>query len=112
MYKKDTCFMFKNSADWSVAYWSDFKTESEFNSWMSDRLSEGLVYKGEKSKRIEIYPQILRIDLKYSLGGYHSVIERFESSEEYLKYCDWQLSQGYKVIGSEPYLKELEDATY
>ena len=105
--------MFKNSADWSVEYWSDFKTESEFNSWMSDRLAEGLVYVGEKEKEIQIYPQILRLDLKYVLGGYSTTIERFASSEEYVKYCDWKLSQGYKVIGSEPYfLKELEDATY
>jgi hypothetical protein len=105
--------MFKNSADWSVAYWSDFKTESEFNLWMNDRLAEGLVYVGEKEKEIQIYPQILRLDLKYVLGGYSTTIERFASSEEYVKYCDWKLSQGYKVIGSEPYfLKELEDATY
>lgn len=102
--------MFKNSDDWSVGYWSDFQTESEFNSWMSDRLAEGLVYKGERYKEVQIYPQILRLELKYSLGGYSTTIERFASSEDYLKYCDWKLSQGYKVIGSEPYLIEFEDA--
>ena len=104
MYKQDTCFMFRNSADWSVGYWSDFETKSEFVSWMDERLAEGLVYIGEKSQEVEVYPQILRLDLKYSLGGYSTVIDRFESKEEYVKYCDWQLSRGYKVIGSEPYL--------
>jgi hypothetical protein len=112
MYKQDKYFMFKNSSNWSVTYYNDFQTESEFNNWMSNRLAEGLVFICEKSKEVEIYPQVLRLDLKYSLGGYHSVIERFSSHQEYVKYCDDKLMQGYKVIGSEPYLKELEDATY
>ena len=51
----------------------------------------------------EIYPQILRVDLKSPLGNYYSSIERFESSEDYVKYCDNQLWSGYKVIGTRPY---------
>ena len=111
MYKQETIFVFRNANDWKVSYLNDFKTESEFNSWMNERLAEGLVYVGEEAKKIEIYPQVLRLDLKYNLGGYSTTIERFASKEEYLKYCDWKLSQGYKVIGSESYLKELENAT-
>lgn len=53
----------------------------------------------------EIYPQILKVDLKGPHGGYHTVIERFASSEEYVKYVDWQLWSGYKVIGTRPYME-------
>ena len=59
----------------------------------------------------ETYPQILKLDLKSNLGRYFTVIERFASKEEYVKYVDWQLWSGFKVIGSRPYmkLKENED---
>jgi len=59
----------------------------------------------------ETYPQVLKLDLKSPSGNYYTVIERFASSEEYVKYVDWQMWSGYKVIGSSPYmnLKENED---
>ena len=57
----------------------------------------------------EIYPQILKVDLKSPSGNYYTVIERFASSEEYVKYVDWQLWRGYKVIGSRPYMKLNEN---
>jgi hypothetical protein len=60
----------------------------------------------------ETYPQVLKLDLKGPSGGYYTVIERFASSEEYVKYVDLQMWSGYKVIGSRPYmdLKQEEDA--
>lgn len=51
----------------------------------------------------EFYPQVMRVDLKSNYGSYFTVIERFASSEEYIKYCDNQLWSGYKVIGTTPY---------
>jgi len=81
---------------------------------MDERLKEGLVYIGEKSKEIPAYPQVLRLDFKYILGGYKTAIERFGSSEEYTRYCDWKSSQGYKIIGSAPYMElkiDQEDGT-
>ena len=57
----------------------------------------------------ETYPQILKVDLKSPSGNYYTVIERFASSEEYVKYVDWQLLSGYKVIGSRPYMKLNEN---
>lgn len=56
----------------------------------------------------ELYPQVLRVDLKSSSGNYYSSIERFESSADYLKYCDDQLWSGYKVIGTRPYEKLIK----
>lgn len=53
----------------------------------------------------DTYPQILKVDLKSPSGNYYTVIERFASSEEYVKYVDWQMWSGYKVIGSRPYEK-------
>ena len=53
----------------------------------------------------DTYPQVLKLDLKSSLGSYFTAIERFTSSEEYVKYCEDQLWSGYKVIGSSPYMK-------
>ena len=58
----------------------------------------------------EEYPQVLRVDLKSPSGNYYSSIERFASSEEYVKYVDYQMWSGYKVIGTRPYeLKPKED---
>lgn len=102
--------MFNNSTGWSVGYWNDFETELEYNNWMNDRLSDGLVYVGEEEKKVETYPQVLRLDLKSPGNSYFTLIERFESSEEYVKYCDWKLSQGFKVIGSEPYKLDKNEA--
>jgi len=111
MYKQETCFLFRNPYDWSVGYWMDFKTESDFNSWMNERLAEGLVYVGEEAKKVEIYPQVLRLDLKSHGNHYFTLIERFESKEDYQNYCNYKLMEGFKVIGSEPYFKEKENAT-
>lgn len=60
---------------------------------------------------VETYPQVLRLDMKSQYGSYFTVIERFASSEEYVKYVDWQMMSGYKVIGSSPYekLKQNQD---
>jgi hypothetical protein len=101
--------MFNNANDWKVCYWMDFKTESDFNSWMNERLAEGLVYIGEEQKKVEIYPQVLRLDLKSPGNSYFTIIERFESSEDYRNYCNYKLLEGFKVIGSTPYFKEKED---
>jgi hypothetical protein len=58
----------------------------------------------------EVYPQVLRVDLKSPSGNYYTSTERFASSEEYVKYVDWQMMSGYKVIGTRPYeLKPKED---
>ena len=111
MYKQETSFVFRNANDWKVSYLKDFETESEFNSWMNERLSEGLVYVGEEAKVIEQYPQVLRLDLKSPGNSYFTLIERFESKEDYLRYCNYKLLEGFKVIGSSPYLKEKENAT-
>ena len=48
---------------------------------------------------VETYPQVLRLDMKSQFGNYFTVIERFASSEEYVKYVDWKMMSGYKVIG-------------
>lgn len=60
---------------------------------------------------IETYPQVLRLEMKSQFGSYFTVIERFASSEEYVKYVDWQMMSGYKVIGSTSYekLNQKED---
>lgn len=105
MYKKETSFIFRNANDWKVSYLKDFQTESEFSSWMNERLSEGLVYVGEETKKVEVYPQVLRLDLKSPGNSYFTLIERFESKEDYIKYCNYKLLEGFKVIGSSPYLK-------
>lgn len=57
----------------------------------------------------ETYPQVLKVDLKSPSGNYYTVIERFVTSEEYVKYVDWQMMSGYKVIGSRPYMKLKEN---
>jgi hypothetical protein len=110
MYKKETSFVFKNTNDWKVSYLKDFSTEDEFNSWMNVRLAEGLVYVGEEVKKVEIYPQVLRLDLKSHGNHYFTLIERFVSKEDYQNYCNYKLLEGFKVIGSEPYFKEKENA--
>jgi hypothetical protein len=110
MYKQETSFVFRNANDWKVSYLKDFETESEFNSWMNERLAEGLVYVGEETKKVEVYPQVLLLDLKSPGNSYFTLIERFESKEDYINYCNYKLLEGFKVIGSSPYLKEEENA--
>ena len=46
----------------------------------------------------EVYPQVLRVDLKSPSGNYYTSTERFASSEEYVKYVDWQMWSGNKEI--------------
>lgn len=60
---------------------------------------------------VEQYPQVLKLDLKGPSGSYYTAIERFASSQEYVKYVDDQMWSGYKVIGSRPYmdLKQNQD---
>ena len=58
---------------------------------------------------VETYPQVLKLDLKGPSGSYYTVIERFISSEDYVKYVDAQMWSGYKVIGSRPYMKLKEN---
>jgi len=110
MYKQETSFIFRSANDWKVSYLKDFETESDFNYWMNERLAEGLVYIGEEAKKVEIYPQVLRLDLKSHGNSYFTLIERFESKEDYINYCNYKLLEGFKVIGSSPYFKEKENA--
>jgi hypothetical protein len=109
MYKEEKCFVFKNAQDWTVSYWKSFETENDFDIWMNERLLDGLVYVGEKSKEIEVYPQVLKLDLKSPGNSYFTLIERFETKEEYQRYCEYKLMEGFKVIGSRPYFKEIEN---
>jgi hypothetical protein len=111
MYKQETSFVFRNANDWKVSYLKDFQTEYEFNSWMNERLAEDLVYVGEEAKVIEQYPQVLRLDLKSHGNSYFTLIERFVSKEDYVRYCNYKLLEGFKVIGFSPYFKEKENAT-
>lgn len=99
-------FNFKEVGTLKISYLRSFQTESEYNCFMSDRLAEGLVYVGEEAIEVPVYPQVLRLDLKSPGNSYYTVIERFESSEDYLRYCDYKLLEGFKVIGSEPYFKK------
>jgi hypothetical protein len=110
MYKQEMYFKFEEVGTLKISYVRSFETESEYNSFMSDRLAEGLVYVGEEAIEVPVYPQVLRLDLKSHGNSYYKVIERFESKEDYLRYCDYKLLEGFKVIGSEPYFKEIENA--
>jgi hypothetical protein len=49
------------------------------------------------------YPQVLSLDLKSSHGGYYTTVQRFISLEDYNKYEQDQLWNGYKIIGERPY---------
>jgi hypothetical protein len=108
MYKEETYFKFRNPYDWSVTYRKDFKTKNDFDIWMNERLSEGLIFIEEKHKEIQVYPQVLKLDLKSPGNSYFTIIERFVSSEDYEMYCQYKLMEGFKVIGSEPYLKLIK----
>jgi hypothetical protein len=82
-----------------------FETENDYNIWMADRLAAGLVYIGEEPKQVTVYPEVLSLDLKGPYGGYRTTVQRFVSAEDYNKYEQEQLWNGYKIIGSEPYKK-------
>lgn len=103
MYKDDILFRFKWPKDCFQSYYMSFETESEFNIWMAERLAEGLVYIGEEAKQVTIYPEVLSLDLKGPFGGYWTTVQRFVSLQDYNKYEQEQLWNGYKIIGSEPY---------
>lgn len=103
-------FNFLELGKFKICYLRNFETELEYNSFISDKLAQGLVYIGEEAIKVEVYPQVLRLDLKSPGNSYYKVIERFESKEDYLRYCDYKLLEGFKVIGSEPYFKEIENA--
>lgn len=85
-----------------MSWMKSFKTQADYYAWENERILEGYKIIDEQCME-NPYPQVLRLDLKYSLGGYSTVIERFKSSDEYTRYCNEKLMQGYKVIGSEPY---------
>lgn len=104
MYKEVSIFKLSDSAGNTQSWMKEFKTEQEFCYWKLLQERAGFKLISEECL-VEEYPQILRLNFKYTLGGYSSVIERFTSKEDYLNYCDWKLTQGYKVIGSEPLKK-------
>lgn len=105
MFKQDLTFVFFKtpSSTWRVT--KDFETESEFNSYVDSWLKDGfkLIDEHPVQKLENTYPQVLKLDLKGELGGYYSTVQRFASSDEYVRYCDDRLMEGLKVIGSEPY---------
>lgn len=49
------------------------------------------------------YPQVLALDIKGPYGGYYTTVQRFISIEDYNKYEQDQLWNGYKIIGERPY---------
>ena len=104
MYKEVSIFKTQNSEGDINRWMKSFETKSDYKAWENERLLEGYKVVDEQCM-VEPYPQVLKLDLKYSLGGYSTVIERFASSKDYTRYCDEKLMQGYKVIGSEPYKK-------
>jgi hypothetical protein len=105
MYKQDLTFtFFKAPANtWKVT--RNLETESDYDSFIKEWVKSGfeLISEEPVKQLIEIYPQVLKLNLKGERGGYYSTIQRFETSQEYTKYCDERLMEGLKVIGSEPY---------
>lgn len=105
MYKQDLTFtFFKSPANtWKVT--RNLETESDFNSFVQEWAENGfeLIAEEPVAKLIEVYPQVLKLNLKGERGGYYSTVQRFESSHDYTRYCDERLMEGLKVIGSEPY---------
>jgi hypothetical protein len=108
MYKQGLTYTFFKapSSTWKVT--KDFDTKSEHDSYIGDWIKDGYSLISEKpvEKIVEVYPQILKLNLKGNFGAYFTLIERFATSEEYKKYCEYKLLEGYKVIGSEPYFKQ------
>jgi hypothetical protein len=105
MYKQDLTFTFFKapSNTWKVT--RSLETESDYNSFINQWIKDGFeLISEELFKHPENeYPQILKLDLKGERGGYYSNVQRFESSQDYKKYCDERLMEGLKVIGSTPY---------
>ena len=105
MYKQGLTFTFSRSPsnNWRVT--KNFESKVEFDSFLKEWKDSGFELISEEKVVIEpqIYPQVLKLDLKSNGGNYFTVIERFKTSEEFVKYCDYKLLEGFKVIGSEPY---------
>ena len=106
MYKQNLKFTFVNlqGSKWKVT--KDFETKIDFDlfekSWLDGGFylqSEELIIKSAPS----IYPQVLQLDLKSSLGSYLTTIQMFSSQEDYNKYEQEQLWNGLKIIGERPY---------
>lgn len=108
MYKQGLTFTFSRSSsnNWRVT--RNFESKLEFDSFLERWANDGFQLIAEELVAIEpqVYPQILKLSLKSKGNSYYTIIERFSSSEEYVKYCERKLLEGFKVIGSET-LKEF-----
>jgi hypothetical protein len=107
MYKQNLKFTFVNLKDskWKVT--KNFETKTEFDLFVKSWSDSGYILSSEEliiQQALRIYPVVLKLDLKGSLGGYYTVIERFTSQEDYNKYEQEKLWNGYKIIGEKPYL--------
>ena len=105
MYKQGLTFTFSRSSsnNWRVT--RNFDSKQEFDTFLERWANDGFELIAEELVVIEpqVYPQVLKLDLKSPGNSYFTIIERFGSSEEFVKYCDYKLLEGFKVIGSEPY---------
>ena len=102
MYKEVTIFTLSSDSGKTVKWMAKFETQEDYNEWIKKHALEGFTIVNEECL-VQPYPQVLKLDLKGERGGYYSTIQRFETSQEYTKYCDDRLMEGLKVIGSEPY---------
>jgi len=105
MYKQGLTFTFSRSSsnNWRVT--RNFDSKQEFDAFLERWSNDGFELIAEELVAIEpqVYPQVLKLDLKSPGNSYFTIIERFASSEEFVKYCEYKLLEGFKVIGSEPY---------
>lgn len=105
MYKQGLTFTFSRSSsnNWRVT--RDFDNKQEFDEFLERWANDGfnLIAEEQVVTEPEIYPQVLRLNLKSNGNSYFTLIERFDSKEEFVKYCEYKLLEGFKVIGSEPY---------
>lgn len=106
MYKQNLKFTFVNLKDskWKVT--KNFETKVEFDLFVKSWSDSGFMLVSEEliiQQAPTIYPVVLKLDLKGSLGGYSTVIQRFTSQEDYNKYEQDQLWNGLKIIGERPY---------
>lgn len=105
MYKQGLTFTFSRSSsnNWRVT--RDFDNKQEFDKFLERWANDGfsLIAEEQVVTEPEIYPQVLRLNLKSNGNSYFTLIERFQSKEEFVKYCEYKLLEGFKVIGSEPY---------
>jgi hypothetical protein len=105
MYKQGLTFTFSRSSsnNWRVT--RNFESKIEFDEFLERWSNDGVQLIAEELVAFEpqIYPQVLKLNLKSKGNSYYTIIERFKSSEEFIKYCEFKLLEGFKVIGSEPY---------